>query len=66
MANVYVQKRRNETDERLIKRFARKVKREGVLEEYRNRMYYEKPSVKRRKESIRRKTIMKKLRKERG
>ena len=48
--NVYVVARRNESAESLIKRFSRKAKREGIVEEYKNRMYYEKPSVKRRRE----------------
>ena len=59
--NVYVKARRNESSEALIKRFSRKAKREGVVEEYKNRMYYEKPSVKRRRDKIKRKRVLKKL-----
>jgi ribosomal protein S21 len=41
--------RPNEYPERLIRRFIKKVKREGVLEEYREKTsYYVKPSVKRK------------------
>ena len=47
--NVEVEPRRNEAIERTLKRFTKKVKKEKILEEYRNRMYYEKPSAKRRR-----------------
>ena len=61
VVNVQVQARRNEPTENLIRRFSRKVKREGVIDEVKNRMYYEKPSVKRRREKVRRKRVLKKL-----
>tara|TARA_R110002012_G_scaffold141430_1_gene299153 strand:- start:202 stop:414 length:213 start_codon:yes stop_codon:yes gene_type:complete len=61
VVNVQVKARRNESTENLIKRFSRKVKREGILEEVKNRKYYEKPSVKRRREKVRRKRTLKKL-----
>ena len=61
VVNVQVKARRNESTENLIKRFSRKVKREGILEEIKNRKYYEKPSVKRRREKVRRKRTLKKL-----
>ena len=61
VVNVKVRARRNEPVENLIKRFNRKVKREGIIEEVRNRRFYEKPSVKRRREKVRRKRILKKL-----
>ena len=61
VVNVQVKARRNESTENLIKRFSRKVKREGVLEEVKNRKYYEKPSVRRRREKARRKRTLKKL-----
>ena len=47
--NVEVFARRNEDTEKLIKRFSRKVRKEGIMEEIRERMYYEKPSDKRRR-----------------
>ena len=34
---------------RLIRRFVKKVKKSGILEEYRERRFYEKPSAKRRR-----------------
>jgi len=47
--NVQVVARRRETTEDLIKRFSRKVRKEKIMEEFRERMYYEKPSDKRRR-----------------
>ncbi len=48
--NVEVSLRRGEAPERMIKRFIKKVKKEGILDEYRDRMYYTKKSEKRRRE----------------
>jgi small subunit ribosomal protein S21 len=59
--NIHVVARRNESGESLIKRFSRKAKRGGIVEEYKKRMYYEKPSVKRRRDKLRRKRVLKKL-----
>lgn len=43
--NVIVEKRRNETDERLIRRFVRKCKKARVVETYREKTdHYVKPS----------------------
>jgi small subunit ribosomal protein S21 len=61
IVNVQVRARRNESTENLIKRFSRKIKREGIIEEIRNRRFYEKPSVKKRRKKIRRKRILNKL-----
>jgi|TARA_R110002073_G_scaffold92256_1_gene216305 ribosomal protein S21 len=41
---MQVRKRKNESNEALIKRFIRKVKKEKIIEEYREREYYKKPS----------------------
>jgi len=47
--NVSVHRKHNESTERLIRRFIKKVKREGVLTKYRERCsYYIKPAVKRK------------------
>ena len=47
--NVIVRGRFNESGERLIRRFIKKVKRERVLEKYRERCaYHIKPAVKRK------------------
>ena len=37
---------------RLIKRFMKKVKKERIIEDYLDRRFYEKPSTKRRKEKL--------------
>tara|TARA_R110000744_G_scaffold190929_1_gene310148 strand:+ start:16 stop:228 length:213 start_codon:yes stop_codon:yes gene_type:complete len=61
IVNVQVRARKNESTENLIKRFSRKVKKEGLMEELKSRKYYEKPSAKRRREKVRRKRTLKKL-----
>jgi len=45
---VTVKRERNDTDEKMIKRFLKKVKKMGILEEVLNRRYYVKPSVQKR------------------
>jgi ribosomal protein S21 len=48
-ANVKVTKRRGESDERLIRRFNRKCKKQKIVQEYREKTdYYVKPSVAKR------------------
>jgi len=47
--NVNIERKEGETIERLIRRFVKRVKKEEILEEYREKMYYEKPSTKRRR-----------------
>ena len=59
--NVEVEARRNESIDRLLKRFAKKVKKELIFEEVRERMYYEKPSEKRIRMKKRRKATLDKL-----
>jgi len=49
---VEVRSRPNEDPERLIKRFTRKVRNDGILQEVFLRKGYDKPSVKRRKKAI--------------
>ena len=44
---VEVRPKKNEDPERMIRRFIKKVKKAGIIEEVRERSYYEKPSVKR-------------------
>ena len=47
--NLKVVKRRGESDERLIRRFNRKCKKQKIVQEYRERTdYYVKPSVTKR------------------
>ena len=56
--------RNGESVESLIRRFSRKVKNEGIIDEFKEKQYYEKPSVKRRREKLRRQRVIRKLFKE--
>jgi len=47
--NISVRPRRNEPIERTIKRFNKKVKKHGIIEELKERRRYTKPSEARRK-----------------
>ena len=42
--NIAVKARHRESPERLIRRFIKKVKKEKIIEQYRDRQRYEKPS----------------------
>jgi|TARA_R100001129_G_scaffold180518_1_gene158650 ribosomal protein S21 len=53
---------RNDTQERMIRRFIRKCKKERVIERVRENSYYEKPSVVRRKAAKKRRRVLDKLR----
>jgi len=46
MARVKV--RKNENTEKAIRRFKRKVEREGILRDVKNKRYYQKPSVRKK------------------
>ena len=48
-----VTRRKNESFERLIKRFKKQVQQERILTEVRRRRYYEKPSQVRKREAAR-------------
>jgi len=61
MAHVTVEARYREPAERLIKRFSRKVKKEGIIEEVRDRRFYKKPSAIRRQKKLRRKRVVQKM-----
>ena len=52
---------RDEPPEKLIKRFMKKVKNERIIEKFLERKRFVKPSIKRRKEKIRRKKLIQKL-----
>jgi len=47
---VEIVPRRNESFEKTVRRFSRKVKKEGIIEKYKEKMYYVKKSDKRRRE----------------
>ena len=59
-SHVTVFPRKGEHPERSIKRFLKKCKKLKIVEEYRKREYYEKPSEKRRRMKMRRLAIIKK------
>ena len=63
--NVEVKLRNHEHPERLIKRFLNKVKKEKIVEEVKDRQYYEPPSVKRARLKARKRKVLAKLRRER-
>ncbi len=62
--NVEVKLRDREQTHRLIKRFLNKVKKEKIIEEVKNREFYEKPSEIRSRLKARRKKVLAKLRRE--
>ncbi len=64
--NVQVKNRNNMPVVALIKKFNRAVKREGIIQEVRERRYYTKPSDKRRRERKRRMKLIKKMSQERN
>ena len=53
--NIAVRPRRRETAERMIKRFIKKCKKDGILQEVRDRRYYKKPSEIKRLRNVKRK-----------
>lgn len=64
--NVEVSPRnKNESFEKMVRRFIKKVKKQKIIENYRERSYYKKPSTRRREEAIKRKKLLEKLRVER-
>lgn len=48
-SNLTIKPRRNENIERVIKRFNKKVKKLGIIDEVKERRHYIKPSEKKRK-----------------
>lgn len=42
--NLTIYPRRNESPERMVKRFNKKVKKLGIIDEVKDRRYYKKPS----------------------
>ena len=53
VVNVQVDIRETKGDiNKLIRKFMKKVKKERIIENYLDRQFYEKPSVRRRKEKI--------------
>ncbi len=65
-SHVTVEPKGNEPVEKTIKRFLRKIKKSGIADEYKKRRFFEKPSVKKRKQRLRRDATLKKLRQKEG
>jgi len=59
--NISVKPLKRDTSEKLIRRFRRKVKKSGILDEVKKRQYYKKPSELKREKTIRRKREIAKL-----
>ena len=62
---ITVEKSRGESQEALIRRFLRKVKKSEILKEVWDRRYFEKPSAKRNVKKRQRKRVLEKLKRER-
>ena len=52
--------------DRMIRKFIKKVKRDGIIEEVRDRKYYKKPTAVRTEEKRNRKRLIEKINKERS
>ena len=50
--NVRVKEKKGEPFEKMVKRFLKKVKKERIVEQVKERRYYEKPSVVKRKAKL--------------
>ncbi len=61
-SHMTVVPKKNEHPERAVKRFLKKCKKEGIIDQFREKMYFEKPSVVRRKKAIKRKRALEKAR----
>jgi len=59
--NVETKPKPNESVDRALKRFSRKVKKEGILDQVRERMRFEKPSDKKRRLAKKRKAVLRRL-----
>ena len=59
-SNLTVVVNEDEHPDRAIKRFLKKTKKLRIVEEYKNRRYYEKPSAKRRRDRLKREKTLKK------
>ena len=56
-AEIYIKDQKQ--FEKMVKKFTRKVKKTGILDEVRERRYYTKPSVKRRMKKLEKKRLIK-------
>jgi small subunit ribosomal protein S21 len=49
---ICVVRRKDESDEELLKRFRKKFSKSGIAKEFREKMYYEKPSDRKRRKKV--------------
>ena len=61
-SNIILKAKKNEPAEKLIRRFIKKVKKEKIVEQVRDRKYYKKPSIK--KKEKKRKAQLQRMRNE--
>jgi len=59
--NIETKVKPNDSIERAVKRFSRKVKKEGILDQVREKMRFEKPSDKKRRMAKKRKAVLRRL-----
>ena len=59
-ANIIIKPRGREHQDRMIKRFIKKCKKEKIIEQIRDRRYYKKPSERKREKERRRKALIEK------
>ena len=65
--NIQVTPNRRETQDRMIKRFIKKCKKKGIVDEVKERRYYKKPSERRNERNIKKKRQLAKAKaKEKG
>lgn len=62
---VAVKADKNDTNDKLVKKFLRKVKKAGIIEEVFSRQHYVKPSIKRKEAKRRRNQVLRQLQRER-
>ena len=59
--NISIKPLKKDTPEKMIRRFTRKVKKAGILDEVKRRRFYKKPSEIKREKNVRRKREIAKL-----
>tara|TARA_A100001515_G_scaffold40572_2_gene31872 strand:- start:1488 stop:1784 length:297 start_codon:yes stop_codon:yes gene_type:complete len=55
-----------DNNERMVRKFIKKAKKEGIVDEFRSRTHFKKPSVRRSEEKARRQRIIDKVNKDRS
>jgi len=61
MVDIRVTPRRGESIDQTIRRFRRRIEREGVVKEFRRHQYYEKPSERSRRDEMRSKARLRRV-----